>query len=212
MPGAEGRAGMQEDGGPERLKHVQDAALPVDALEIMEPTDDAGGGVPDGPEPVRAAPTEYDDLEPSASATFGEFYRTTYADMVRLAFLLTGSTETARDLVQDSYLRVHGAWDRVAEPRPYLRRAVVNACNSHHRRARRQRQHAASTRVESVSLEADEMADAIAALPYRQRAAIVMRFWHDCSEVEIAAALGCRPGTVGSLIHRALAELRRVIP
>ena len=56
------------------------------------------------------------------------------------------------------------------------------------------------------------MADAIAALPYRQRAAIVMRFWHDCSEVEIAAALGCRPGTVGSLIHRALAELRRVIP
>ena len=66
--------------------------------------------------------------------TFAEFYRTTYADMVRLAFLLTGSIETARDLVQDSYLRVHGAWDRVTEPRPYLRRAVVNACNSHHRR------------------------------------------------------------------------------
>ena len=56
------------------------------------------------------------------------------------------------------------------------------------------------------------MADAIAALPYSQRAAIVLRFWHDCTEAEIAAALGCRPGTVGSLIHRALAELRKVMP
>ena len=67
-------------------------------------------------------------------------------------------------------------------------------------------------RVEPVAFEAEEMADAIAALPYRQRAAIVLRFWHDCTEAEIAAALGCRPGTVGSLIHRALAELRKVMP
>ena len=140
---------MQGDGGPERLKHVQDAALPVDALEIMDPTDGAGGGLPYAPEPVRAAPTRDDDLEPSASTTFGEFYRTTYTDMVRLAFLLTGSTETARDLVQDSYLRVHGAWDRVPEPASVPPAAVVNVCNSHHRRTRRQRQHAASTRVES---------------------------------------------------------------
>lgn len=56
------------------------------------------------------------------------------------------------------------------------------------------------------------MTDAIAALPDRQRAAIVLRFWHDSSEAEIAAALGCRPGTVGSLIHRALAEVRKVMP
>ena len=125
MPGGDGRAEMQGEGGPERLKHVQDAALPVDALEIMDPTDGTGGGLPYAPEPVRAVPTHDDDLEPSAATTFGEFYRTTYADMVRLAFLLTGSTETARDLVQDSYLRVHGAWDRVSEPRPYLRRAEI---------------------------------------------------------------------------------------
>ena len=202
---------MQGDGGPERLKHVQDAALPLDALEVMDLAGPTGPG-PEEPESGPALSVSEGGLEAPMTPTFGEFYRTTFADMVRLAFLLTGSMETARDLVQDSYLRVHGAWDRVTEPRPYLRRAVVNACNSHHRRTRRQRQHAASLRVESVGLEAEEMADAIAALPYRQRAAIVLRFWHDCTEVEIAAALGCRPGTVGSLIHRALAELRRVIP
>jgi RNA polymerase sigma-70 factor (sigma-E family) len=181
---------MQGDGGFERQEDVRDSALPADALEV----------IPIGAAPARAAPT------------FSEFYRATYPDMVRLAYLLTGSVETARDLVQDCYLRVHRAWDRVSEPRAYLRRAVVNACHSHHRRVRLQRRHAATVRIEVVGLDANEMADAIASLPYRQRAAIVLRFWHDSSEQEIASALGCRPGTVGSLIHRALAELRKVIP
>jgi RNA polymerase sigma-70 factor (sigma-E family) len=194
---------MQGNGGSERLNDVPDSALPLDAL------------APAGPELLDAAAGASEaETRPEAEPppTFSELYRTTYTDMVRLAFLLTGSAETARDLVQDSYLRVHGAWGRVSEPRAYLRRSVINACNSHHRRTRRQRQHAATTRVESVAFEAEEMADAIAALPYRQRAAIVLRFWHDCTEAEIAAALGCRPGTVGSLIHRALAELRKVMP
>jgi RNA polymerase sigma-70 factor (sigma-E family) len=190
---------MQGNGGSGRQNDVPDSALPLDALVPVAPGSD------DGLEPEKQP-------EVDQPLTFAELYRTAYTDMVRLAFLLTGSAETARDLVQDSYLRVHGAWGRVAEPRAYLRRAVVNACNSHHRRTRRQRQHAATTRVEPVAFEAEEMADAIAALPYRQRAAIVLRFWHDCTEAEIAAALGCRPGTVGSLIHRALAELRKVIP
>lgn len=145
--------------------------------------------------------------------TFADFYRATFTEMTRLAFLLTGSAETARDLVQDSFVRVHGKWDGVAEPRAYLRRTVVNACHSHHRRVRLQRQRRDSRpQVDLVDLGADEMTDAIAALPYRQRAAIVLRFWNDSSEAEIAAALGCRPGTVGSLIHRALAELRKVMP
>ena len=190
---------MQGNGGSGRLNDVTDSALPLDALA-----------------PVASEPGDGHETEPQPDAdellTFSELYRTAYTDMVRLAFLLTGSAETARDLVQDSYLRVHSAWGRVSEPRAYLRRTVVNVCNSHHRRTRRQRQHAALARVEPVAFEAEEMADAIAALPYRQRAAIVLRFWHDCTEAEIAAALGCRPGTVGSLIHRALAELRKVMP
>jgi RNA polymerase sigma-70 factor (sigma-E family) len=144
--------------------------------------------------------------------TFAEFYRATFPEMTRLAYLLTGSAETARDLVQDSFVRLHDKWHGVAEPRAYLRRTVVNACHAHHRRLRLQRRHSRAPLVEIVDRGAEEMTDAIAALPYRQRAAIVLRFWHGSSEAEIATALGCRPGTVGSLIHRALAELRKVMP
>ena len=59
--------------------------------------------------------------------------------------------------------------------------------------------------------EADELFDALAALPSRQRAALVLRFYEDLSEADIAVALGCRPGTVKSLLHRGLAELRKVV-
>jgi RNA polymerase sigma-70 factor (sigma-E family) len=181
---------VQEGEPAERLKGVRDVVPLAEAA--FEST----------PVPVDAS-----------SLTFADFYRATFTEMTRLAFLLTGSAETARDLVQDSFVRLYEKWDDVAEPRAYLRRSVVNAGHSHHRRLRlqRQRRHSATSQVDVMDLGADEMTDAIAALPYRQRAAIVLRFWHDSSEAEIAATLGCRPGTVGSLIHRALAELRKVM-
>jgi RNA polymerase sigma factor (sigma-70 family) len=62
-----------------------------------------------------------------------------------------------------------------------------------------------------VSLEADEMFDALAALPHRQRAALVLQFYEDLPQSEIAEILGCREGTVASLVHRGLAQLRRVV-
>jgi RNA polymerase sigma-70 factor (sigma-E family) len=182
---------VQGGGPPERLRGVQDVVPRVDA------------------------PFESTSVRVDASRlTFADFYRATFTDMTQLALLLTGSAETAHDLVQDSFVRLHGKWSRVDDPRAYLRRSVVNACHSHHRRLHVQllRRHLAAPRVDVVELDADEMVDAIAALPCRQRAAIVLRFWHDSSEAEIAATLGCRPGTVGSLIHRALAELRKAMP
>jgi RNA polymerase sigma-70 factor (sigma-E family) len=182
---------VQEGQPAERLRGVRDVAPVVDAA-------------------LDSTPVPVDRDRPA----FADFYRATFAEMTRLAFLLTDSAETARDLVQDSFVRLHEKWDGVAEPRAYLRRTVVNACHSHYRRLRLQRQrgHSPTWQVDVVDLGANEMTDAIAALPYRQRAAIVLRYWHDCSEADIAAALGCRPGTVGSLIHRALAELRKVMP
>jgi RNA polymerase sigma-70 factor (sigma-E family) len=180
---------VQEGGPPERLRDVRDVV----------PLEEAA---------VESTPVPVDTSKP----TFADFYRATFPEMTRLAFLLTGSAETARDLVQDSFVRLHDKWHGVAEPRAYLRRTVVNACHAHHRRLRLQRRHVPASQVDIVDLGAEEMTDAIAALPYRQRAAIVLRFWHGSSEAEIASTLGCRPGTVGSLIHRALAELRKVMP
>ena len=130
--------------------------------------------------------------------------------MVRLAFLLTGSPDVAQDVVQDAFVSVHRAWSRVRDPRAYLRRAVVNACTSHHRRVFRERRTSAPGST-IVDLGADELFDVLETLPARQRAAIVLRYWHDLDESDIASALGCRPGTVGSLLHRAIARLREVI-
>jgi RNA polymerase sigma-70 factor (sigma-E family) len=149
---------------------------------------------------------------PTTPASFAECYTELRPEMVRLAAAITGSTELAQDLVQDAFVRLHGAWDRVHEPRAYLRRAVVNACHSHHRRRRVERRHASLAGPETMTLlGADELADALDALPHRQRAALVLRFYCDLSDVDIASALRCRPGTVASLIHRGLEQLRRVI-
>jgi RNA polymerase sigma-70 factor (sigma-E family) len=153
------------------------------------------------------------DRAPVGSPTsFADCYAELRPEMVRLAAAITGSPETAQDLVQDAFVRLHGAWDRVHKPRAYLRRAVVNACHSHHRRRRIERRHQSLAEPESsAQLEANELADALDALPYRQRAALVLRFYTDLSDVDIASALHCRPGTVASLVHRGLEQLRRVI-
>lgn len=159
------------------------------------------------PSPKSAAPPP-----PTAPASFAECYAELRPEMLRLATAMTGSPEVAQDLVQDAFVRLHGAWARVNEPRAYLRRAVVNACHSHHRRRRVERRHASLAGPERTgSLDANELADALDALPHRQRAALVLRFYTDLSDADIAVALRCRPGTVASLIHRGLEQLRRVI-
>jgi RNA polymerase sigma-70 factor (sigma-E family) len=148
----------------------------------------------------------------TAPTSFADCYTELRPEMLRLAAAMTGSPEIAQDLVQDAFVRLHGAWSRVHEPRAYLRRAVVNACHSHHRRRRVERRHASLAGPESsASLDADELADSLDSLPHRQRAALVLRFYGDLSDVEIASVLRCRPGTVPSLIHRGLEQLRRVI-
>ena len=161
---------------------------------------DSGTAVPSAVPPVRAG----------TDPTFADLYRDAHADMVRLAYLLTGSQEASQDVVQDAFVSVHQAWSRVREPRAYLRRAVVNNCTSHHRRVFRDRRHRPATAT-TVELEADELFDVLADLPARQRAAVVLRYWHDLDERQIADTLGCRVGTVGSLLHRAVARLREVI-
>jgi RNA polymerase sigma-70 factor (sigma-E family) len=170
-------------------------------------TEEGAVGLVVGPDSSDSEPRA---AAPGAEPDFETFCRERYQPMVRLAFLLTSSKETAEDLVQDVLARTQPRWSRVAEPAAYVRRAVVNACNSHHRRRRRERQHPLPA-PEPSRMRADELFDVLAELPPRMRAAVVLRYYEDLPENEIAELLGCAPGTVRSLIHRALARLRLVI-
>jgi RNA polymerase sigma factor (sigma-70 family) len=144
-------------------------------------------------------------------ASFIELYRELQLPMVRLAWALTGSEPLAQDLVHDVFIRAHAHWQRIEHPRSYLRTAVVNACRSASRRAKRERSVESIFVVEDAPFEADEMFDALSALPYRQRAALVLQFYEGLPQSEIAKVLRCREGTVASLVHRGLVQLRRVI-
>jgi RNA polymerase sigma-70 factor (sigma-E family) len=163
--------------------------------------------LPDVGAAARCAP---DPPAEVAGTDFGDFYARHFPDLVRLATLLCGSTDTAPDLVQDCFVRLHGRWAEVHDPLPYVRRSVVHACASHHRHVARGRR-LPSPVPQSSELGADELEDALEHLPARQRAAVVLRYYGDLPDADIARALRCRPGTVRSLIHRALADLRKVI-
>ncbi len=171
----------------------------------------AANRAPISPAPTTAHrdPGDSDD-QGAPRPSFSVFYAENYAGLVRLAALLSGSADNAPDLVQDCFVRLHGRWASVHEPLPYVRRSVVHACASHHRSAARARRQPSPEPRDAV-LGADELGDALAKLPARQRAAVVLRYYGDLPDADIARALRCRPGTVRSLIHRALAELRKVI-
>jgi RNA polymerase sigma-70 factor (sigma-E family) len=158
---------------------------------------------------------EVEGAQPEAApevppATFADFYADHFGDLVRLATLMSGSADVAPDLVQDCFVRLHARWTSVRDPLPYVRRSVVHACASHHRRNAVVRRNPLPSPRPS-ELGADELDDALAALPARQRAAVVLRYYADLPDAEIARALRCREGTVRSLISRALADLRKVI-
>ncbi|MDR3649813.1 MAG: sigma-70 family RNA polymerase sigma factor [Acidimicrobiales bacterium] len=160
-----------------------------------------------------ASPDGAGAVDPAVPGGFDDLYRANYESLVRLGFLLTLSEEVARDLVHDVFVRVYGRWDSLEDPVPYLRRCVVNASRSWHRRRRLERSEVqartrAATHAEVVAFDADELFDVLSTLPSRQRAAIVLRFYEQMSDGEIAALLHCRPGTVASLVHRGCARLR----
>ena len=149
------------------------------------------------------------DLDDGWPAGFVELYHSRWAPMVRLARLLTASDPAAEELVQEAFLKVRDRWVHVEHPPAYLRVAVVNACRNHQRRRLLERRHVA--RATASTDAPDELRDAIAALPVRQRSALVLRFYEDLPEAEIAEALGCSVAAVKSLVHRAVQDLRKVI-
>jgi RNA polymerase sigma factor (sigma-70 family) len=150
-----------------------------------------------------------------APPSIEELYAARRRSAVQLATMLTGSRARGEELVQDVFLRMHVRWDEVANPRAYLRQAVVNACRSDRRREERAERREARVGVvdEVAAPEADDdgLRAAIRALPERQRAVLVLRYFEDLPDDEIARLLGCRPATVRSVARRALLRLREVV-
>lgn len=142
---------------------------------------------------------------------FSDFYRLEYPGMVRLATSLTGDIDRAEDVVQDAFARMASRFPSLDRPGGYLRTAVVNLCKDQHRRGVLEHREALHPASGSLSLQATEMIDVLMRLPFKQRAVLVLRYWGDWTEVEIAQAVGCRPGSVKSHASRGLATLRREI-
>jgi RNA polymerase sigma-70 factor (sigma-E family) len=159
---------------------------------------------------------------PADPDLFDDFFRATYAGSVRLAHLLTGDRWAAEDLAQEAYTRLHPRYAGLDNPGAYLRVSLVNAAQSFHRRRGREQARlqratpppGAADAVEAPDATAggdDDLLAAIDLLPYRQKAVVVLRYYEDMSEADIAAVVGCRPGTVKSLASRALARLHKEI-
>ena len=144
--------------------------------------------------------------------SFDEFYANTWPHAFRLAALMTHDTEAGADIAQDVFANMSRRWETIERPDAYLQRGLTNACSNWKRNARTaaRKQHLLVARHET-EVTLDALATAVARLPFRQRAVVVLRYYADLSEAEIAKALSCRPGTVKSLTFRALASLSREI-
>lgn len=150
-----------------------------------------------------------------------DLYRDQSAGAWRLAYLLTGDRTLADDLVQDAFVRIAGRFldfrDR-AGAAAYVRKTVTSLAMSRFRRAALERSNATATRAATDGDgtgpvdDRDALWRALAALPDRQRAALVLRFYEDLPDEQIADTLSCRPATVRSLLSRGLAALRERIP
>lgn len=149
---------------------------------------------------------------------FSPFVRAHSTALLRSAFLLTGDLAAAEDLVQDTFLQLFPRWSRVMAadvPLAYVRRSMTNNfINSRRGRARHEvlfadpPEHGYDDDLAGPLSDRQLVRGLLAELSPKQRAVLVLRFYCDLSDVQIAADLGCRQGTVRSIISRALALLR----
>lgn len=148
---------------------------------------------------------------------FEEFARIHGDAFIRLSFALCGDRGQAEDATQEALTRVYLRWGRIEDPLPYARRCVINATNDHWRRSGRQERREQSAAQEASGMPAmlddlvadrDRVVRAVRRLPAGQRAVIVLRYWHQLSEPEVAQVLGNSVGTVKSQTSRALDRLR----
>ncbi len=130
--------------------------------------------------------------------------------MLRLACLLVGSRAIAEEIVQDAFVVVGERWAELEKPGGYLRSTVVNGCRMALRRRATERRYAYCdpATIDGPS-ELIDLRSALGRLSERGRAAIVLRYFVDLPDAEIAELLGCRIATVRSIVHRSLRTLRK---
>lgn len=162
------------------------------------------------------AETVRDDAEERARpGRIDELYRRHAPDALRLAYLLTGDRYLAEDLVQEAFVRILGRFRDLRNPDAfwwYLRKTLVNLARGHFRRRKVERAHVGPEpldRVPGDEVEArDEVLRALRDLRPEVRAAVVLRYYEDLTEVQTADVLGCAVGTVKSMLSRARDRLR----
>ena len=170
--------------------------------------------------PVAAIPDDPASWTPDQAVT--ALYTAAWQPLVRLATMLTGDASVAEEIVQDSFVALHRRWRHLADPAAghgYLRTSVVNGARSalrHRQVVERLRQPgpAAPAGPEERAVRSTEDARVLAALrtlPRRQQEVLVLRYYADLSEQEIASTLGVSRGAVKTHAHRGIAMLRTAL-
>ncbi|CAB4733428.1 unannotated protein [freshwater metagenome] len=146
---------------------------------------------------------------------FATFYDVAWPRVLRTTYAVCGERQRAEDAAQTAFAQAYAVWSRVQradDPMAYVRRIAVNAALAQGRLAFRRRELSRDVLPERAHeddpLAHDEVWQAVRDLPPRQRAVIVLRYYDDLSERQIADVLRCRPGTVKSQASAALATLR----
>jgi RNA polymerase sigma-70 factor (sigma-E family) len=160
------------------------------------------------------------DREDATGAALSSLYRAHALSLTRLAHVMLGDRAAAEDVVHDAFIGLYRNWHKLSDPAKapqYLRSSVLNRCRTTLRRDRR----GASAEPEPAvgSAEASVLASeeqrrimmAIRSLPHRQREVLLLRFYLQEPEAEIARLMGIRQSTVRSTAHRALAALGRIL-
>jgi RNA polymerase sigma-70 factor (sigma-E family) len=160
----------------------------------------------------------------TADEAVTRLFATHYRQLVRLAALLLADQSLAEEVVQDAYVQLHQRWRALREPDRalgYLRTSVVNGARSAIRRRAVAHRYTAALgplpdmpSAESLTLGAFEHTALVAALrrlPLRQREVLVLRYYSDLSEADIADAMGISRGAVKSHASRGIAALRKVV-
>lgn len=156
----------------------------------------------------------------AGAPTFEEYAAGAWPSLYRYAYLLTANHADAEDLAQQTLLKAYSSWAKVTgadSPTAYLRRTLTNTYLSQRRPKARRAELLTDAPPEKVVAPGGGPEDRmvlwphVKSLPPRQRAVVVLRYYEDLSEQEIADALGCSTGNVKSTAHRALKALREAL-